>query len=205
MGLILASASPRRQELLRLITNDFTVFPAAVDESLPPALSVDNAAQYLARKKAAAVSSAFPDDIVLGSDTTVIIDHTILGKPGTPERAEEMMRRLSGKTHTVITGVALAKGKEMLSFQTSTDVTFYPLTEKQIQDYIATNEPMDKAGGYGIQGYGALLVQKICGDFYSVVGLPIGKIPKTINPAANRNNRKQKKSERNNHEQKRTL
>ena len=99
MGLILASASPRRQELLRLITNDFTVFPAAVDESLPPALSVDNAAQYLARKKAAAVSSAFPDDIVLGSDTTVIIDHTILGKPGTPERAEEMMRRLSGKTH----------------------------------------------------------------------------------------------------------
>ena len=97
MGLILASASPRRQELLRLITNDFTV--------LPPALSVDNAAQYLARKKAAAVSSAFPDDIVLGSDTTVIIDHTILGKPGTPERAEEMMRRLSGKTHTVITGI----------------------------------------------------------------------------------------------------
>ena len=90
MGLILASASPRRQELLRLITNDFTVFPAAVDESLPPALSVDNAAQYLARKKAAAVSSAFPDDIVLGSDTTVIIDHTILGKPGTPERAEEI-------------------------------------------------------------------------------------------------------------------
>ena len=82
MGLILASASPRRQELLRLITNDFTVFPAAVDESLPPALSVDNAAQYLARKKASAVSSAFPDDIVLGSDTTVIIDHTILGKPG---------------------------------------------------------------------------------------------------------------------------
>ena len=140
MGLILASASPRRQELLRLITNDFTVFPAAVDESLPPALSVDNAAQYLARKKAAAVSSAFPDDIVLGSDTTVIIDHTILGKPGTPERAEEMMRRLSGKTHTVITGVALAKGKEMLSFQTSTDVTFYPLTEKQIQDYIATKQ-----------------------------------------------------------------
>lgn len=180
MGLILASASPRRQELLRLITNDFTVFPAAVDESLPPALSVDNAAQYLARKKAAAVSSAFPDDIVLGSDTTVIIDHTILGKPGTPERAEEMMRRLSGKTHTVITGVALAKGKEMLSFQTSTDVTFYPLTEKQIQDYIATNEPMDKAGGYGIQGYGAFLVQKICGDFYSVVGLPIAETARAL-------------------------
>ena len=155
MGLILASASPRRQELLRLITNDFTVFPAAVDESLPPALSVDNAAQYLARKKAAAVSSAFPDDIVLGSDTTVIIDHTILGKPGTPERAEEMMRRLSGKTHTVITGVALAKGKEMLSFQTST-------------------------GGYGIQGYGALLVQKICGDFYSVVGLPIAETARAL-------------------------
>ena len=91
-----------------------------------------------------------------------------------------MMRRLSGKTHTVITGVALAKGKEMLSFQTSTDVTFYPLTEKQIQDYIATNEPMDKAGGYGIQGYGALLVQKICGDFYSVVGLPIAETARAL-------------------------
>ena len=176
MGLILASASPRRQELLRLITNDFTVFPAAVDESLPPALSVDNAAQYLARKKAAAVSSAFPDDIVLGSDTTVIIDHTILGKPGTPERAEEMMRRLSGKTHTVITGVALAKGKEMLSFQTSTDVTFYPVSDEEIREYVATGEPMDKAGSYGIQGFFGIYVKGINGDYNNVVGLPAARL-----------------------------
>ena len=155
MGLILASASPRRQELLRLITEDFTVFPAAVDESLPPVLSVQKAAQYLARKKALAVANEYPNDIVLGSDTTVVLENAIFGKPKTPEHAAKMLRQLSGKTHTVITGVALAQGERVSSFQTETAVTFYPLTEEQIQAYLATGEPMDKAGSYGIQGYGA--------------------------------------------------
>ena len=130
MGLILASASPRRQELLRLITEDFTVFPAAVDESLPPVLSVQKAAQYLARKKALAVANEYPNDIVLGSDTTVVLENAIFGKPKTPEHAAEMLRQLSGKTHTVITGVALAQGERVSSFQTETAVTFYPLTER---------------------------------------------------------------------------
>ena len=138
MGLILASASPRRQELLRLITEDFTVFPAAVDESLPPVLSVQKAAQYLARKKALAVANEYPNDIVLGSDTTVVLENAIFGKPKTPEHAAEMLRQLSGKTHTVITGVALAQGERVSSFQTETAVTFYPLTEEQIQAYLAT-------------------------------------------------------------------
>ena len=170
MGLILASASPRRQELLRLITEDFTVFPAAVDESLPPVLSVQKAAQYLARKKALAVANEYPNDIVLGSDTTVVLENAIFGKPKTPEHAAEMLRQLSGKTHTVITGV----------FQTETAVTFYPLTEEQIQAYLATGEPMDKAGSYGIQGYGALLVQNINGDFYSVMGLPVAETARAL-------------------------
>ena len=180
MWLILASASPRRQELLRLITEDFTVFPAAVDESLPPVLSVQKAAQYLARKKALAVANEYPNDIVLGSDTTVVLENAIFGKPKTPEHAAEMLRQLSGKTHTVITGVALAQGERVSSFQTETAVTFYPLTEEQIQEYLATGEPMDKAGSYGIQGYGALLVQNINGDFYSVMGLPVAETARAL-------------------------
>ena len=173
MALILASSSPRRQELLRLITADFTVCPAAVDESLPPALSVREAAQFLARKKALAVAAEHPTTVVLGSDTTVVLGDTILGKPQVPERAAEMLRMLSGKTHLVITGVALAQGTKVSAFQTETEVTFYPLTETQIQRYVATGEPLDKAGGYGIQGYGALLVEKLVGDYYGVVGLPV--------------------------------
>lgn len=181
MQLILASASPRRQELLRLIRQDFTVCPADVEESLPPALSGREAAQYLARKKALAVAAAHPDALVLGSDTTVVLGDTILGKPGTPKRAAEMLRLLSGKTHTVITGVALAQGTRIESFQSETDVTFYPLTEEQIRDYVATGEPLDKAGGYGIQGYGALLVRWISGDFYGVVGLPVAPTARLLN------------------------
>lgn len=155
-------------------------FPAAVDESLPPVLSVQKAAQYLARKKALAVANEYPNDIVLGSDTTVVLENAIFGKPKTPEHAAEMLRQLSGKTHTVITGVALAQGERVSSFQTETAVTFYPLTEEQIQAYLATGEPMDKAGSYGIQGYGALLVQNINGDFYSVMGLPVAETARAL-------------------------
>lgn len=180
MELILASASPRRQELLRLIRSDFTVCPAAVEESLPPALSVREAAQYLARKKAMAVAVERPEAVVLGSDTTVILGDMILGKPRSSEHAVEMLRLLSGKTHEVITGVALAKGDKVTSFQTVTKVTFYPLTEAHIQGYVATKEPLDKAGGYGIQGYGALLVQKIEGDYYGVVGLPVAPTARAL-------------------------
>lgn len=180
MALILASASPRRQELLRLITDDFIVCPAAVDEILPPALSVRASAQYLAQIKAEAVATQYPDAVIIGSDTTVLFEHQILGKPNTPERATEMLHLLSGKTHEVITGVALAKGAKISTFQTETKVTFYPLTDAQIEAYVKTGEPLDKAGAYGIQGYGALFVQQIVGDYYGVVGLPVAPLAKAL-------------------------
>lgn len=180
MGLILASASPRRQELLQLITKDFTVYPVGVDESLPRMLPTCDAAQFLARKKAQAAAKQFPHTVVIGSDTVVLLDQQILGKPKTPDRAAEMLRLLSGKTHQVITGVALAKDNQIQSFQTKTNVTFYPLSETQIQQYVSTGEPLDKAGGYGIQGYGALLVERIEGDYYGVVGLPVAPLAKAL-------------------------
>ncbi len=181
MALILASASPRRQELLRLVTNDFVVCPAAVDEILPPALSIRGAAQYLAQIKAETVAKQHSNNVVIGADTTVLFANQILGKPNTPERAAEMLRLLSGKTHEVITGVALAKGTRISTFQTETQVTFYPLTDAQIEAYVKTGEPLDKAGAYGIQGYGALLVRKIVGDYYGVVGLPVAPFAKALN------------------------
>ena len=131
-------------------------------------------------KKAAAVSAQHPKDLVLGSDTMVLLGDQILGKPGTPERAAEMLRLLSGKTHRVITGVALARGGVLRSFQSETAVTFYPLSEEEIAAYVATGEPLDKAGGYGIQGYGALLVKEIAGDFYSVMGLPVAQTARML-------------------------
>ncbi len=180
MHLILASASPRRQELLRLITKSFTVCPADVNEMIPADIPAQQAARYLAEIKAKAVSRQYPDDVVIGSDTTVLLDNTILGKPETPERAVEMLRLLSGKTHEVITGVALVQGERCESFQTITRVKFYALTEEQIRQYTATGEPLDKAGGYGIQGYGALLVEFLEGDYYGVVGLPVAPLARAL-------------------------
>ncbi len=180
MKLVLASASPRRQELLRLITEDFTVCPADVDETIPADISPQAAARYLAEIKAKAIAAQFPDAVIIGSDTTVLLEDTILGKPETPERTAEMLRRLSGTTHEVITGVALAQGKRCESFCTVTKVKFYKLTETKIQQYIATGEPLDKAGGYGIQGYGALFVESLNGDYYSVVGLPIAPLARAL-------------------------
>ena len=183
MGLLLASASPRRQELLRLITKDFTVLPAAVEESLPPALSAEEAAQCLARKKAAAVSAQHPKDLVLGSDTTVLLGDQILGKPGTPERAAEMLRLLSGKTHRVITGVALARGGVLRSFQSETAVTFYPLSEEEIAAYVATGEPLDKAGAYAVQGRASAFVRSIHGSPTNVIGLPLETVARMLREA----------------------
>lgn len=180
MKLILASASPRRQELLRLITTDFTVHPVNADESLPHMLPLCDAAQFLARKKAQTAAKQFPHAVIIGADTVVFLDQQILGKPKSPEHAAEMLRLLSGKTHQVITGVALAKDNRMQSFQTKTNVTFYPLSDAQIQQYVSTGEPLDKAGSYGIQGYGALLVERIEGDYYGVVGLPIAPLARAL-------------------------
>lgn len=180
MELILASASPRRQELLHLITSRFTVLPADIDETLPPELPADHAAQYLAQLKAGITAMQVPDQLVIGCDTTVVLDQLILGKPKSEADAVQMLQQLSGCTHRVITGVALAHGLQMRSFQVETQVTFYPLTEAEIHAYIQTGESFDKAGAYGIQGKGALLVSEIQGDYFNVVGLPVAKLNQVL-------------------------
>lgn len=175
--LILASASPRRNELLRLITEDFTVIPAMseerADEALPPAERVEQ----LARQKAEEISGKYPEDIVIGADTTVFCDGAALGKPKDAADAKRMLLMLSGREHSVITAVAFAqKGQTVRAFSEETKVEFYPLSDEEIDGYIKSGEPMDKAGAYGIQGKGALLVKGIAGDYYNVMGLPVGRV-----------------------------
>lgn len=177
MSLILASASPRRRELLSLITADFTVIPAkgeeTADRSLPPNLLV----QALAKQKAAEVAASHPHDTVIGADTLVFFNNEIMGKPLDAADAKRMLTLLSANAHTVITAVAIAQnGMVTKLFAEETKVEFFPLTDEEITSYIATGEPMDKAGAYGIQDKGALLVKGIAGDYYNVMGLPVGRL-----------------------------
>ena len=178
--LVLASASPRRKELISFISSDVKIFPADVDESFSDDIPAESVPEILAVRKAKVVADMFPEDTVIGSDTSVIVDGIILGKPTDKEDAKRMLRLLSGKTHKVITGCAIFKKGRSISFSESTEVTFYDLTEQEIENYIATNEPMDKAGAYGIQGYGSLLIKGINGDYFNVVGLPIAKLNKVL-------------------------
>lgn len=178
--IILASASPRRKELLTVITNNFSVIPSNVEEIIPENLDVDLVPQYLSNLKAQDIARTHPDSLVIGADTSVIIENKILGKPKTKSQAFDMINKLSGKTHFVVTGYTLVLGEKCLSFSEKTAVTFYPLTKIQIEEYINSDEPYDKAGGYGIQGKGSLLVEKIDGDYFNVVGLPLGKLNKAI-------------------------
>lgn len=180
MRMILASASPRRQELLRLIAEEFEIIVSAVDETLDGDWLPEAAVEELARRKALAVSAANPDALVIGSDTVVAVDGEILGKPMDEADAANMLRRLSGRSHTVYTGVALADADGCYSFVEHTDVAFISLSEEQIAAYIASGEPMDKAGAYGIQERGALFVSGIQGDFYTVMGLPVCRLAQEI-------------------------
>ncbi len=180
MKLILASASPRRQELLRLITEEFEVHPVDADETLPAGMPVELAPSFLADLKAQAAAKEFPDDLVIGCDTVVTMDDEIMGKPKDREDAFRMLRKLSGETHTVMTGAALyLKGKSTV-FTVDTRVTFYPLTDDEINAYLDTNEYCDKAGSYGIQGKGSLLVERIEGDYFNVVGLPVAALSRNL-------------------------
>lgn len=181
MKLILASASPRRRELMKLITEDFTAVSSDVDETLPQGIMPLEASEYLAAIKAEAIAPEYPDDVVIGCDTTVISENKILGKPHDRAHAEQLLRDLSGKTHTVVTGCAIVSGERKHSFSVYTDVTFRSLPEADILTYISTDEPYDKAGGYGIQGKGALLVEKISGDYFNVVGLPVSRLNYELN------------------------
>ncbi len=180
MEYILASASPRRQELLKNIIENFKIIPADIEELLPAEISAGAAAEYLATQKARHISALYPNDLVIGCDTAVIIGDSILGKPKNADDAWRMLCLLSGKTHTVITGCALFCGGKSLSFSVSTAVSFYKLTQKEITDYIATGEPFDKAGGYGIQGKGSLMISGINGDYFNVVGLPVAELNRKI-------------------------
>lgn len=181
MGLILASASPRRRELLSLITEEFAVIPAACEEKADKSLPPSQYVQELAKQKAAEVALLYPSDIVIGADTLVFCGGETMGKPSSFEEAREMLHKLSGKAHTVITAVAIAKNGEIVKiFAEETKVEFFQLSEKDIDNYINTGEPMDKAGAYGIQGKGALLIKGIQGDYYNVMGLPVARLSREL-------------------------
>ena len=176
--IILASQSPRRQELLKLITSDFEIKVSNVDETLPDKITPKEAVMYLSKIKAEPFADG--DDIVIGADTVVALDGKILGKPKSEENAKEMLRFLSGRTHSVFTGVTRASDKKTKTFAVETKVKFFELTNEEIDAYIKTKEPFDKAGAYGIQGYGSLLVEKIDGDYFNVVGLPVSTLAREL-------------------------
>ncbi len=174
MELILASQSPRRRELLTLLGYPFRVQVASVDETMED-LPISQAVARLSCRKAAAIGAG-AEQIVIGADTVVVLDGKVLGKPRDAEAAKEMLRSLSGKTHQVMTGVCVQKGEQVLTHTEVTEVTFRPLTDREIEDYVATKEPMDKAGAYGIQGGAARFVEGIKGDYFNVVGLPVCRL-----------------------------
>ncbi len=179
--LILASASPRRSEILTRAGFQFIVRPTDADESVPDGLSPKQTAERLSLLKArAALISASDGDVIVAADTIVTIGGAVLGKPKDKEQAYAMLQTLSGKTHTVYTGVTVIDNGDTTTFSVATDVVFYDLSDKEIKDYIATGEPFDKAGAYGIQGYGSLLVKEIRGDFYNVMGLPIAALSRVL-------------------------
>lgn len=172
--LILASKSPRRAELLERLGLSYTVISADCDEWFPDGLGPEEIVQYISREKAhAAANMVAPEDIVITADTLVFLDGQRLGKPRDEAEAFSMLSALSGREHTVCTGVTVTQGNRTLSRAVSTRVRFAPLDEETIRAYIRTGEPMDKAGAYGIQAYGALLVEAIDGDFFNVMGLPL--------------------------------
>jgi septum formation protein len=178
--MILASQSPRRRELLADAGFSFTSAPSPFDEAGVTAPSPEELAGALARGKAGAVAATTPD-VVIGSDTVVAIDGQVLGKPADDADARRMLRLLSGRTHTVFTGVSVWRdGAEAAAFTERCAVTFWDLDDAQIDAYVACGEPHDKAGAYGIQGKGRLLVRGIEGDFYTVMGLPIARLVREL-------------------------
>jgi len=177
--IILASASPRRAFLLKQIGLDFQVIPSSVEEIADSHLEPQEMVLKLAKRKAQAVSREYPQAIVLGADTVVCCEGRILGKPRDREEAAEMLYFLSGRVHEVVSGVVLQRliPESVRGEAVTTRVKFRDLTDEEITGYIATGEPLDKAGAYGIQGLGALLVEKIEGCYFNVVGLPLSRLP----------------------------
>lgn len=178
--IILASSSPRRKELLTTAGMKFEIHVEEVDETVPEGTPPAEAAKMTATKKAAAVAKDFTDCIVIGADTIVVANGRILGKPKDESDAKSMLRMLSGIEHEVITGVCLINGEKTEAFAQISKVKFYDLTDEEITAYVATKEPMDKAGAYGIQGLGCKLVEKIEGDYFNIVGLPVAEVCRRI-------------------------
>lgn len=177
--MILASASPRRKELLSLLDIPFTVRAADIDETMDPQKPAAQEVARVSRLKALAVSRK-AEDVVIAADTIVVCDNQVLGKPRDQEDAKKMLRMLSGRDHQVMTGCTVLRGDRMESFTEITDLHFRSLTDREIIKYVESGEPMDKAGAYGIQGGAALFCEKLSGDYYNVVGLPICRLWETL-------------------------
>ncbi len=182
MAIILASQSPRRQELLRRIgIENFQILSLDIDESYPAGLSPEDTVRYIAEKKSSAAAAlCAPDDLIITADTMVFLENDRLGKPRDETDALRMLRELAGNRHTVCTGVSVRRGEQHELFAVSTDVYFRPCSDDELHAYIQTGEPMDKAGAYGVQSRGALFVERIDGDFYNVMGLPIERLGQTL-------------------------
>ena len=183
MQLILASASPRRQELLKLFGVPFTVKVADIDETMDPTRPPAEEVARVSLAKARAVERK-EEDVVIAADTIVVLGSRVLGKPASEAQAEQMLTALSGHAHQVMTGVTVLRGDRSLTATEITDIHFRELSTREIRRYIATGEPMDKAGSYGIQGGAALFAEKIHGDYYNVVGLPVCRLQRMLRELA---------------------
>lgn len=181
MKIVLASQSPRRRQLLGQMGLEFTTQSPEIDEAAFQGRDARDLVQILSREKARWIAGQVdPETLVIGADTVVVRDGEILGKPKGEEEARAMLASLSGRTHQVCTGVTVCRGDKVLTQVEETQVTFRPLTDQEIRQYVSTGEPMDKAGAYGIQGYGALLVEGISGDYYNVMGLPVCRLGRIL-------------------------
>lgn len=174
--LILASTSPRRKEILSKTGLAFEVVPSDYEEDMTLDMPPEELAEFLSAGKAMAVASKNPGAIVIAADTFVVHEHHRLGKPHTPERAKEMLEMLSGKAHYIVTGVTIVAGDQVCSFHEKTSVHMAELSEALIDQYIATGEPLDKAGAYALQELGAMLIEKTEGDFFNAMGLPLRRL-----------------------------
>ena len=183
MQLILASASPRRKELLGLFHIPFTIRVADIDETMDPAKSPFEEVARVSRLKALAVTRE-AEDIIIAADTIVVCENRVLGKPGSEEEAVSMLQLLSGRDHQVMTGCTVLAGDRCETFTEVTDLHFRSLSKKEIENYVASGEPMDKAGSYGIQGGAALFCERMAGDYYNVMGLPVCRLGQVLKMAA---------------------
>lgn len=174
MNLILASQSPRRQQLLQQMGLTFTVKVADIDETMDPSQPPEKqVAEVSARKAAAIAAVSDPEDVIIAADTIVVVDNTILGKPQNEDDARAMLRMLSGRSHRVMTGITVCRGDDTVSHTEITEIRFRRLSDKEIEAYVASGDPMDKAGSYGIQNAAAVFVSGLRGDYFNVMGLPL--------------------------------